>query len=228
MLAGLQNGDPPATCLGRSSCLMARVRPRAKRGFDVVASVGLILILTPVLIAIVFFLAVSGVSPFYSHRRIGYNRREFSCLKFRTMRSDAAEALADLIARDQDARQEWENHRKLRDDPRITKLGKILRNSSLDELPQLLNIILGHMSLVGPRPVTGEELDVFYEPDQAAAYAAVRPGLTGPWQISGRSGTGYAARVVLDTRYALQLSLRTDMLILVQTPFVVVRRRGAW
>jgi lipopolysaccharide/colanic/teichoic acid biosynthesis glycosyltransferase len=149
-------------------------------------------------------------------------------LKFKTMRDDADEALKQLLLHDYAAKIEWETTRKLKHDPRITRLGRVLRVTSLDELPQLLNILAGHMSLVGPRPVTRDELERYYGPQEAVAYRSIRPGLTGPWQVNGRNELGYGLRVVLDTTYAQQLSLRTDARILFQTINVVIRRRGAW
>jgi len=145
------------------------------------------------------------------------------------MRSDAEADLALLLERDRTAKIEWEARRKLRRDPRVTRIGRFLRATSLDEVPQLFNIIMGHMSLVGPRPVTADEFNRFYAPSGlAASYCSLRPGLTGLWQVSGRSGTDYATRVALDAQYAQHPSLRTDLTILLQTLNVVVCRKGAW
>jgi lipopolysaccharide/colanic/teichoic acid biosynthesis glycosyltransferase len=145
------------------------------------------------------------------------------------MRPDAAAVLEALLERDPTARAEWETSRKLRQDPRVTRVGRLLRATSLDELPQLLNVLRGDMSLVGPRPVTQDELDRYYIPESArVAYLSVRPGITGPWQVGGRSELGYDTRVALDRAYAAQSSLRTDFLILIRTVRVVVTRRGAY
>jgi lipopolysaccharide/colanic/teichoic acid biosynthesis glycosyltransferase len=141
---------------------------------------------------------------------------------------DADIVLTQLLKRDPAAKREWETNRKLRHDPRVTRVGRFLRATSLDELPQLINVLAGQMSLVGPRPVTRAELAKFYGPMETAAYSSVRPGLTGLWQVKGRSELGYDNRVALDTLYAQRLSIRTDLVILVQTIDVVVRQRGAW
>jgi exopolysaccharide production protein ExoY len=199
-----------------------------KRAFDFFAAIVLIILVLPVVCLIVLALFLSVQTPFYSHVRVGKNGREFACLKFRSMRRNADVTLANLLQRDPAAKLEWETNRKLRDDPRVTRIGRVLRATSLDELPQLVNVLAGQMSLVGPRPVTGAELTKYYGPFEAAAYCSVRPGLTGLWQVKGRSELGYANRVALDTIYAQRLSLRTDLGILVQTIGVVVRQRGAW
>ncbi len=205
------------------------VRPSAKRSLDFVASVILLILILPLFCLILLSLVCTGQSPFYSHVRIGRGGREFGCLKFRTMQSDADVALAKLLDRDPVAKIEWESNLKLRRDPRVTRIGRLLRATSLDELPQLFNIMMGQMSLVGPRPVTKSEFTKFYAAsDVAASYCSVRPGLTGLWQVSGRSGTGYAARVALDTQYVQCLSLRTDLAILFRTLDVVIRQKGAW
>jgi exopolysaccharide production protein ExoY len=214
--------------VARHARLRAKVRPKLKRAFDASASLILLLILLPVAILIMLAITMSGQVPLYSHTRIGRGGREFGCLKFRTMRRDADVVLEHLLRQDPAAKLEWETHRKLRHDTRVTRIGSLLRVTSLDELPQLLNVLAGDMSLVGPRPITRDELAKFYSPLAAAAYCSVRPGLTGLWQISGRSEVGYAQRVTLDTDYALHLSLRSDFVILFRTIDVLVRRKGAW
>jgi lipopolysaccharide/colanic/teichoic acid biosynthesis glycosyltransferase len=145
------------------------------------------------------------------------------------MRPDAALALARLLQADTAAQEEWKLRRKLRRDPRITRVGRLLRASSLDELPQLFNVLRGDMSLVGPRPVLREELEQFYAPAGAAQeYLSVRPGITGSWQVSGRSETSFAQRIALDVAYVRFPSLRKDLAILAGTAPAVVRRRGAY
>lgn len=210
------------------SRLRVKIRPHAKRGFDLCAAIILIIITFPVICLIILAIISGGQPPFYSHVRVGQGGREFGCLKFRSMCRNADIALAQLLQHDPAARLEWETNRKLRNDPRVTRVGRFLRATSLDELPQLINVLRGQMSLVGPRPVTRSELNKFYGPFEAAAYSSVRPGLTGLWQVGGRSEAGYDSRVALDTLYAQRLSLRTDLVILVQTIDVVVRQRGAW
>jgi exopolysaccharide production protein ExoY len=208
--------------------LRARIRPRAKRTVDFCAAVILIIIVFPAACAIMLGIVFGGQMPFYSHVRVGRGGREFGCLKFRSMCRNADLVLMQLLDRDPVAKLEWESNHKLRNDPRVTLFGRFLRVTSLDELPQLLNILIGQMSLVGPRPVTRTEFTKFYDSDQSAAYCAVRPGLTGLWQVSGRSEIGYDDRAALDTLYVQRLSLRADLVILVQTVGVVVRQRGAW
>jgi exopolysaccharide production protein ExoY len=212
----------------RSAHLRSKARPYAKRIFDFCAAIVLITMVLPAVCLIMLAIVLGGQMPFYSHVRVGQGGRAFSCLKFRSMCRDADMKLAQLLQRDPAAKLEWETNRKLRNDPRITRVGRFLRVTSLDELPQLINVLSGQMSLVGPRPVTRSELAKFYGPLQAAAYSSVRPGLTGLWQVSGRSEVGYDSRAALDTHYVQHLSLRTDLVILVQTIDAVVRQRGAW
>jgi undecaprenyl-phosphate galactose phosphotransferase len=147
-------------------------------------------------------------------------------LKFRTMVVDAERALNNLLAKDAAARAEWEAEFKLRKDPRITWLGRFLRKSSLDELPQLFNVIAGHMSLVGPRPIVYQEVSRYST--KIADYYTCRPGITGLWQVSGRNDVSYDERVALDSRYAREWSFGRDLVILVQTIRVVLQRAGAY
>jgi lipopolysaccharide/colanic/teichoic acid biosynthesis glycosyltransferase len=205
-----------------------KIRPRAKRMIDMLAASALIIVVLPMALLIMLAIVLNGQTPFYSHVRVGQGGRKFRCLKFRSMRRNADSALAGLLQRDPAAKLEWETTRKLRNDPRVTRVGRILRATSLDELPQLINVIVGQMSLVGPRPVTQDELEQFYGAPEQAAYNSVRPGLTGLWQVNGRSEASFANRVALDTLYVQRLSLRTDLLILIQTIPVAVSRRGAW
>jgi len=151
----------------------------------------------------------------FRHKRIGFNGREFGCFKFRTMVTNAEECLRQLLEADPAAAAEWAATRKLRSDPRVTLIGGILRKSSLDELPQLFNVIKGDMSIVGPRPVTRDEL-AMYEGSQGA-YLSCRPGITGLWQVSGRSSTTYSKRVACDTFYAANWSMLLDAKILIVT-----------
>lgn len=189
------------------------------------AALGL-LFFAPFLIGIsLIILCVEGGPIFYAHERIGQGGRPFRCLKFRTMAVNADRLLADLLERDPAARREWQDTRKLARDPRISRLGAILRRSSLDELPQFLNVLKGEMSMVGPRPVVTEELH-HYGPF-LADYLSVRPGLTGLWQVSGRSDTSFEERVALDTRYVRSQSLVADLRILCRTVWVVLRGKGA-
>jgi exopolysaccharide production protein ExoY len=204
------------------------LRVRAgKRLFDLgAASVGLVIasfFLAPAALAIWL---VDGGAVLYGHRRIGRDGVPFTCLKLRTMRPDADGALEEVLANCPTARAEWEATRKLRNDPRVLgRVGRFLRESSIDELPQLWNVLRGEMSLVGPRPIVWEEL-AHYD-TQSVWYLSVRPGMTGLWQVAGRSDTSYATRVRLDVQYAKRVSLVRDLGILVRTPWIVLSRRGA-
>ena len=199
----------------------------AKRALDVVGAGMLLLVCLPVFLVIAALVKLDGGAAFYAHERVGRCGRLFVCLKFRSMVADADRRLAALLERDPQARAEWEATRKLKADPRVTAIGRFLRATSLDELPQIINVLKGEMSLVGPRPVQAAELAVYYGP-AAAHYMAVRPGITGPWQVSGRNDTSYAQRVALDVAYALQPSVLNDIRILLRTPMAVLARRGAY
>ncbi len=204
------------------------LRPALKRLLDVAGAVGLLAALLPVLLFIALLVKADGGPVLFAHERVGRGGRRFGCLKFRSMVVDSAERLERLLATDPEARAEWEAARKLKRDPRVTAIGRFLRASSLDELPQLLNVLRGEMSLVGPRPVQAAELAEHYGPAAAAQYASVRPGITGLWQVSGRSDTSYAARVALDLRYVANPTLLGDLRILLKTPVAVLGRRGAY
>jgi exopolysaccharide production protein ExoY len=187
-----------------------------KRTIDIFLALFGILLLAPLLI--ICFIAVIATSPgpaLFSHRRVGFNGKSFGCLKFRTMVTDAPQRLQHLLESDPAAAAEWAATCKLRNDPRITPIGTILRKSSLDELPQLFNVLRGDMSIIGPRPVTQDEL-VRYA-SAASAYIACRPGITGLWQVSGRSTTTYSKRVAYDEYYAQNWSLALDAKILIIT-----------
>lgn len=198
----------------------------AKRTYDIVLALIGILAALPVFAFIAVLVALDGGPVFYSHQRIGKNGHSFGCLKFRTMILGAQECLEEYLTYNPDERQEWEQHQKLMFDPRTTAIGQFLRRTSLDELPQLFNVLVGDMSFVGPRPVTQGELSHFYG-RKARFYTSIRPGITGPWQISGRNEIGYSQRVQLDTRYAIRHSLMNDLVILMRTPAAILSGRGA-
>jgi exopolysaccharide production protein ExoY len=163
---------------------------------------------------------------FYRHRRIGLNGADFDCLKFRSMVANGDEVLARHLAANSEAAREWEETRKLKNDPRITPLGSNLRKTSIDELPQLVNILRGEMSFVGPRPIVTAEV-----PKYGACidqYLSARPGLTGPWQVSGRNEVDYTTRVELDRNYIESWSFWRDLAIIVKTARVVVSARGSY
>ena len=198
-----------------------------KRGIDIVGSSVLIVLLLPLALIISLAIVVDSPGPvFFVQRRVGRNGVEFPLIKFRTMVRDGEDALAAHVLADEDLRREWEQARKLRVDPRVTRLGGLLRRFSLDELPQLLNVFVGNMSLVGPRPVLRDELAYFG--DRAAQIVEVRPGLTGLWAVSGRSEISYQERVELEYRYVVEWSLRMDASILLRTIPAVVRGHGAY
>ena len=198
-----------------------------KRGLDILGACALLLLIFPFMLLIALLVRRDGGPVLFRHTRVGLGGRLFPCLKFRSMVLDADQRLSAMLAADPAAAEEWATRRKLPRDPRITPVGVFLRRTSLDELPQLLNVLRGEMSLVGPRPVVREELDLHYSPAAASAYCAMRPGITGLWQISGRSDTTYAERVTLDIRYVRGWSLLFDIGILLKTVPAVLRRRGA-
>jgi len=188
----------------------------SKRIIDIVIALSGIVLLAPLLIICFVATVVTSSGPaLFRHRRVGFNGKYFDCLKFRTMVMDAPERLCELLQSDPIAAAEWASTRKLRYDPRVTAIGAILRKSSLDELPQLFNVLRGDMSIVGPRPVTEEEL-VRYS-SSIGAYLACRPGITGLWQVSGRSATTYNKRIACDTFYARNWSMALDAKILIVT-----------
>lgn len=199
-----------------------------KRTFDVLVAVLFLPLLVP-LIGILGLL-IKLESPgtvFYRHRRIGRHGRPFSLYKFRSMYRDAEDRLAKILESGRSTKQEWEAFYKLKDDPRITRMGKFLRRTSLDELPQILNVLKGEMSLVGPRPVLLEEIKKYYK-EHADHYHLVRPGITGLWQVSGRNKINYDVRVRLDSWYVLNWSLWLDIVILFKTVDVVLKHDGAY
>jgi Undecaprenyl-phosphate galactose phosphotransferase WbaP len=200
--------------------------PIAKRALDIVgAGLGLV-VLAPFFLFVAMMVRADGGPAFFAHQRVGRGGKLFGCLKFRSMVIDSQARLEDLLANDPAARAEWDATRKLKNDPRITRIGRFLRSTSLDELPQLINVLRGEMSLVGPRPVQEAEIDRYYGAS-AAHYMAVRPGITGLWQVSGRSETSYESRVALDVAYVSRPSLLADIAILLRTPVAVLSRRGA-
>jgi exopolysaccharide production protein ExoY len=199
----------------------------SKRVLDASLAFLALLALLPVMLGIAFLIRQGGSGPvFFGHVRIGHAGRSYRCWKFRTMVPDGAAVLARHLERDPHARAEWEATAKLRNDPRVTPLGRVLRRTSLDELPQLFNVMVGEMSLVGPRPVVAAELSRYGA--AAEDYLAARPGLTGLWQISGRSDTGYDERVALDSAYVRGWSLLQDIRIMLKTVPVVLKTGGAY
>lgn len=197
----------------------------AKIVLDLVGAAAMLVVLAPVFAVIAAVVALDGGPVLYAHRRVGTGGRRFGCLKFRSMVRDSDVALHRLLAADPAAAAEWADRQKLSRDPRVTAVGRFLRSTSLDELPQLINILRLEMSFVGPRPIVEAEVPRYR--DAIKYYYEARPGLTGLWQVSGRSDTGYAERVMLDTRYVQTWSLGQDLRILAQTVPAVLARRGA-
>jgi len=197
-----------------------------KRVFDVVVASVILIICTPLMGLVALLIMFDGGPVFFGHSRVGRDRRNFPCWKFRTMVVNADSVLRDLLERDPEARKMWNCEFKLINDPRVNRIGKFLRSTSIDELPQLWNVIKGDMSLVGPRPVTEHELEM-YGP-HVTDYFSCRPGITGLWQVSGRNKLGYSERVRLDTTYVATWSIMLDCLIILRTFNAVLSRRGAY
>jgi Undecaprenyl-phosphate galactose phosphotransferase WbaP len=200
---------------------------RIKRAIDV----GLVAIAAPIWLPLVAILAAavritSGKCVFYGQRRLGKNGNSFIAWKLRTMRRDSDEILKKVLETDPQARQEWEQDHKLKNDPRVTRLGKFLRKSSLDEIPQLWNVLMGEMSLVGPRPIVNDEVAKYGKIYRL--YSQVPPGITGLWQISGRNNTTYEERVLLDDFYVRNWSPWLDVYVLARTVYTILRRDGAY
>ena len=221
-LAGVRNTAPAG--------IVSAVRPvglSRKRILDIVLAGSAIVLLAPLLT--LCFLACLLTSPgpgIFWHRRVGFGGKRFACFKFRTMVHDSQDCLSDYLASNPDARKEWEATHKLQFDPRVTAIGSILRKTSLDELPQLFNVLIGDMSIVGPRPVTEEELLKYSS--SAGAYLSCRPGITGLWQVSGRSGTTYSKRVACDPYYAANWTMTLDLKILLVTLPVLLNADNAY
>ncbi|WP_226781567.1 sugar transferase [Oceaniglobus trochenteri] len=197
-----------------------------KRLVDIVGASLLLVFFMPLLAVIAGALFVChGGNVLFRHRRVGRDGVPFDCLKFCSMHADADRLLAECLERDTRLRMEWHRNRKLARDPRVHALGRLLRKSSLDELPQFLNVLRGEMSLVGPRPVVREEAGRYG--GNFAFYLALRPGITGLWQVSGRNDTTYDERVALDVRYFHERSLWFDIRIMLRTLVVVFTGKGA-
>lgn len=195
-----------------------------KRTADFAGSLLLITALSPLLLTIYALVARSGGQVIYGHRRIGRGGEWFTCYKFRTMVPNAEQVLKQVLADNPELKAEWDRDEKLRNDPRVTRIGEFLRKTSLDELPQLFNVLRGDMSLVGPRPAT--EIGMSHYGKAWRWYLAVRPGMTGLWQVSGRNDVGFRRRVVLDIYYVRNQNLLLDLQILFRTIGVVTGRTG--
>ncbi|SDF95884.1 sugar transferase [Paraburkholderia phenazinium] len=224
--AALQGIGAHTASLTDDSTAAGSVRRAVKRGFDVVCAVSLLVALAPLFAFVAVLVRRDGGAITFGHERIGQHGRKFRCLKFRTMVVNADIVLKELLANDPEARAEWARDFKLKNDVRVTAIGRFLRRTSLDELPQLWNVLRGDMSLVGPRPVVEQELERYG--NDVRYYLMAKPGITGLWQVSGRNDIDYAKRVSLDVSYVQRWSLSQDVAILVKTIGVVMRREGAY
>jgi exopolysaccharide production protein ExoY len=197
------------------------------RIFDVTVATVILLFMLPFLLALSALLYLSDPGPiFYRHRRLGFRGRYFDCIKFRSMRIDGDAILRDHLRACPSARREWEATQKLRNDPRITPVGAVIRKLSLDEFPQFINVLRGEMSIVGPRPIVEAEVDRYGR--HFEHYCLVRPGLTGLWQTSGRSDTSYQKRISLDVAYVRRKGLLLDIWLIFKTVPAVVFARGSY
>lgn len=199
-------------------------RDQFKRLFDIMFAVAILPIVLPLFAVLYLIVRRDGGPFFYKHSRIGAGGKPFNCLKIRTMVVNSEERLNDHLTHDPAARAEWNKNFKLRDDPRITPIGKSLRKTSLDELPQIFNVLAGDMSVVGPRPITAEELALYG--DAAEDYKKASPGLTGPWQVTGRRENDFESRAALDAGYVKNVSFLSDMYYILATVPEVVFCRG--
>ncbi|HDO6825933.1 TPA: undecaprenyl-phosphate galactose phosphotransferase WbaP, partial [Klebsiella pneumoniae] len=197
-----------------------------KRIFDIIGAISIIIVLSPLLLYISLKVKKDGGPAIYGHERIGKGGVSFKCLKFRSMVMNSKEVLEELLIRDPMAKKEWDETFKLKNDPRVTKIGGVLRRTSLDELPQLFNVLKGEMSLVGPRPIITAELERYNE--EVDYYLLSKPGMTGLWQVSGRSDVDYETRVYLDAWYVKNWSMWNDIAILFKTIGVVLKKDGAY
>ena len=199
-----------------------------KRIFDVVGALVILVIFAIPMIGIMISIKLTCPGKVvFGHKRVGLRGKMFKCYKFRSMVPNAQDVLRELLATDSIAKKEWETTFKLKNDPRVTRIGRIIRKTSLDELPQLWNVLRGDMSLVGPRPVVRQELEQHYG-NGRRHYISVRPGLTGIWQVSGRSEIGYQRRVELDVQYVEDWSLWKDFLIVLRTVTAIFGRSDAY
>jgi lipopolysaccharide/colanic/teichoic acid biosynthesis glycosyltransferase len=189
---------------------------------DIMVVAATAIITAPLIMLIALFVSLDGHSPFYSQRRLGMGGRSFTLWKLRSMVPDADTRLREHLSADPAARAEWDRTQKLMNDPRITRMGRFIRKCSIDELPQLWNVLRGDMSLVGPRPMMPEQASLY----PGISYFALRPGITGTWQVSARNESSFAERARFDSDYYRSVSLGTDLGILLATVRVVVRGTG--
>jgi exopolysaccharide production protein ExoY len=201
-----------------------------KRIFDIFFSFFVLILTAPLFLCIALAIFISNPhyrSIFYQQKRVGRGGCLFNCIKFRTMHLDADKRLQSMLESNSSIKQEWLLYRKLKNDPRITVMGRFLRKTSLDELPQFLNVLKGDLSVVGPRPVVEEEVDIYYG-KSAPQILSIRPGITGVWQVRGRSDTSYARRVGLDLFYVKKVSFGYDLKLILKTIPVIFFSKGAY
>lgn len=197
-------------------------RSSLKRSLDVLLVLMAFPVVLPLVLVLALIVLIDGGNPFYAQERVGRGRRRYRMWKLRSMVVDADKRLQGHLDTNPEARAEWDETQKLRHDPRVTRFGRLLRKSSLDELPQLWNVLVGHMSLVGPRPMLPEQ-QVLYP---GSSYYGLRPGLTGLWQVSERNQSTFASRAMYDDAYDRSVSLRTDALVIWRTLGVVLMATG--
>ena len=207
--------------------ILVHLNKATKRAIDIIGSLVGMLLLIPITIIVAILNIVNNENGpiFYAQKRIGKDGKILKMYKFRTMIVGADEKLKELLASNEEMRKEWEENRKLKNDPRITKIGNFLRKTSIDEVPQFINVFLGQMSLVGPRAVVGDEIEKFgiYKKD----VLSVKPGITGYWAANGRSDTTYDERVFMETKYARNCTVLMDIKILIKTVLSVLKKEGA-
>ena len=221
---GLSESTSIATGITRADTVLGGP---AKRGLDLAVALIALVLLAPLFLWAALAVKLTSRGPIlYGHSRVGHGGRVFKCWKFRSMVINGDDVLGEYLANHQDERNEWLRSRKLRNDPRVTRIGAVLRAYSIDELPQIINVLMGDMSLVGPRPVVRDELAMYGA--AANLYLQTRPGITGLWQVSGRSDATYEQRVSYDTLYVQQWSIRQDVAILAKTVPAVISSKGSY
>jgi exopolysaccharide production protein ExoY len=199
-----------------------------KRLFDICFSLGALVVMSPLMLVLSLLIKITSRGPLiYSHKRLGRGGRPFSCYKFRTMYADADQRIKELLKSTPEVKEEWEKSFKLKNDPRVTPFGHFLRRTSLDEFPQFYNVLIGDLSVVGPRPIVEEEANKFYR-EKALEILSIRPGLTGLWQVSGRSSTSYSERISMDLTYLKTRSLGLDLKLIAKTIPAMISSKGAY
>ncbi|KGB83660.1 sugar transferase [Rhodovulum sp. NI22] len=228
MTVNFPKNSEDAEALTKSMAVIAASEPQSfyrnfgKRILDSALILATAPFVAPLILIFALLVALDGGRPFFRQRRVGLNGKTFEMWKLRTMVPDAEAQLERHLASDPEARCEWEVSQKLKSDPRITRVGRLLRKTSMDELPQFLNVLKGEMAIVGPRPMLSSQQDLY----PGSAYYKLRPGITGPWQVSNRNDSEFKSRAIYDTRYDQEVSLRTDLSIMFKTVSVVFRGTG--